>query len=142
MQLTIRIFGGCQFIRDNEGTLLLFDMTNHFPLPGDQTTTFRSGVFENRGQWLGQAQRVIAAKLINTGSVAVASLVFDVDHLVNRGTFQVSAGNLSGRIGVLDNDAILQVLAGLFDVTFVDFEGPQCKMFCLNCCIHIFETHH
>ena len=86
-------------------------------LSGDQTTAFRSGTFENRGQWLGQAQRVIAAKLINTGSVAVASLVFDVDHLVNRGTFQVSAGNLSGRIGVLDNDAILQVLAGLFDVT-------------------------
>ncbi len=86
-------------------------------LPTDQTTTFRSGTFENRGQWLGQAQRVIAAKLINTGSVALSSLVFDVDHLVNSGTFQVSAGNLSGRIGVLDNDAILQVLVGLFDVT-------------------------
>ena len=42
--------------------------------------------------------------------MSLTALDFDVDHFINRGTFQITTGNVTGRVGALENAAIFYCL--------------------------------
>jgi hypothetical protein len=83
-------------------------------LPTDRTTTFKAGVIESRGQWLGAGQRIKAQALHNSGYVDLDSLVLEVDSLANTKSLQVRQ-SLTGRADKVDNHGTVTVL-GMTDL--------------------------